>query len=285
MLRLTLPFLLFASGCATLGADALTRPMRVPIIGRAALPHRELEWKTADGLTLRGWLFEPRADVMPRGLVVLVHGKDINRQHFAGEAERFTARGYRVLAYDQRAHGRSQGERTTYGFREVDDLRRGLDLIGSARVILIGESLGAAVALQTGARDARVVGVVAGASFSDLPTIVAEHRPFFFSNDVFAQAVTLAEREVGFELEQISPARDAAAIDAPVLLLHGTKDTFIELAHSRRILANTRRGRLVPLEGVGHIDVLVARESWARIEQWFDEVIDPAGAVDGATGS
>lgn len=269
-------------GCATLGADALTRPMRVPIVGRAALPNRELEWKTADGLTLRGWLFEPRADMAPHGLVVLVHGKDINRQHFAGEAARFTSRGYRVLAYDQRAHGRSQGERTTYGFREVDDLRRGLDLVGSPRVILIGESLGAAVALQTGARDGRVVGVVAGASFSDLPTIVAEHRPFFFSNDVFAQAVEVAEREVGFDLAQISPARDAAAIDAPVLLLHGTKDTFIDPSHSRRILANARRGTLVALEGVGHIDVLVARQSWAHIERWFDEVIDP---VDGARGS
>ncbi|MBL8924480.1 MAG: alpha/beta fold hydrolase [Myxococcaceae bacterium] len=282
-MRLLAPGLVtILSSCATLGAAALTRPMRVPIVGQAPLPHRELEWRTADGLTLRGWLFEPRADTTPRGLVVLVHGKDINRQHFAGEAARFTSRGYRVLAYDQRAHGRSQGERTTYGFREVDDLKRGLDLLQATRVILIGESLGAAVALQTGARDRRVVGVVAGASFSDLPTIVAEHRPVFFSDDVFAQAVTLAEREAGFELSQISPARDAAAIEAPVLLLHGTKDTFIDPSHSQRILANTRRGALVPLEGVGHIDVLLVRESWARIERWFDEAIDP---VDAASGS
>ena len=64
----------------------------------------------------------------------------------------------------------------TFGFHEVDDVKRGIDLLGATRVVLIGESRGAAVALQTAARDSRVVGVVAGASFSDLSTIAAEHR-------------------------------------------------------------------------------------------------------------
>ncbi len=231
-----------------------------------------MSWKTADGLTLKGWLFEPSGPA--KGVVVLVHGKDINRQHFSGEAGRFTSRGYQVLAFDQRAHGASEGTRTTFGFHEVDDLRRGLDALGCSRVVLIGESLGAAVALQTGARDPRVVGVVAGASFSDLPAIVAEHRPFFFSDPVFADARSLAEQENGFRLEAINPARDAATVTVPVLLLHGTKDPFIHPDHARRIHAAAPRTELVWLEGVGHIDVLVHDEAWERIEEWLDEKVD-----------
>lgn len=283
MIRIALVLAFVSSACATLGANALTKPLRVPIVGSPSLPHRDVEWTTADGLKLKGWVFDAAPDVPARGLVVLVHGKDINRQHFSGEAVRFTKRGYQVLAFDQRAHGASEGTRTTFGFHEVDDLKRGLDLLGATRVVLIGESLGAAVTLQTAARDSRVVGAVAGASFSDLATIAAEHRPFFFSNDVFREAEKLAEAETGFRVEDISPARDAADIDAPVLLLHGTKDTFIDPAHSKRILANTKRGALVWLEGVGHIDVLIHDEAWRRIERWLDEVVD--GRVDGGSGS
>lgn len=265
------------SGCASIGANALTRPMRVPVIGAPSQAHREVEWKTADGFTLKGWVFAPEGPA--KGLVVFVHGKDINRQHFSGEVSRFTTRGYQVLAYDQRAHGASEGTSVTYGFREVDDLRRGLDLLSATRVVLIGESLGAAVALQTGARDPRIVGVVAGASFSDLPTIVAEHRPFFFSDDVFKNATALAEKEIGFHLDDISPAKDAARIEAPVMLLHGTKDPFIHPDHARRIHAAAPRTELVWLEGVGHIDVLVHDEAWTRIEEWLDEKVDALHAT------
>ncbi len=257
------------SSCASLGSSALTKPMRVPVIGSPALSHREVAWKSADGLTLKGWVFDPEG--APKGLVVLVHGKDINRQHFSGEAVRFTRRGWQVLAYDQRAHGASEGERTTFGFHEVDDLLRGVEHLKAQRVVLVGESLGAAVSLQTTARDRRVVGCVAGASFSDLETIAAERRPFFFSDDDFDRARALAEVEAGFQVAAISPLRDVATIQVPVLLLHGTRDSYIHPDHARRLHDSGPTTELVWLEGVGHLDVLVRREAWDRIERWMDE--------------
>jgi len=264
--------LVLAASCATTGASILTKPMRIPVIGSTSLPHRDVSWKTADGLTLRGWVFDPPEAA--RGLVVLVHGKDINRQHFSIEAARFTSRGYQVLAFDQRAHGASEGVRTTFGHREVDDLRRGLDLLEAERVVLIGESLGAAVSIQTAARDPRVVGVVAGASFSDLSTIVAEHRPFFFNDETFSAAVKLAEADAGFSVDNISPANDSRAIAVPFLILHGTKDGFIHPDHARRIHTAAPASELVWLPGVGHIDVLVHDAAWERIEEWLDEKVD-----------
>lgn len=269
MALMRLGLVVFTPGCASLGANALTSPMRVPIVGRPCTAHREVSWTTADGLTLRGWVFDPEGP--PQGLVVLVHGKDINRQHFAGEARRFTRRGWQVLAYDQRAHGASDGARSTFGFHELDDLQRGLDLLGARRVVLIDESRGAAVSIQTAARDPRVIGCVAGASFSDLETIVQEHRPFFFSDDVFARARALAESEAGFRIEAIAPVRGVARVTAPVLILHGTHDTFIHPDHSRRLHAQGPTSELVWLDGVGHIDVLVHATAWNRIERWFDE--------------
>lgn len=276
-MRLLLVFWALAvTGCAATREAAvrsLISPLRLPVIAHVAEPHRDVTWLTRDGLTLEGWLFEPPTP--SRGLVVFLHGKDANRAHFAGDARRFISRGYTVLAYDQRAHGRSQGQWCTFGFNEVPDLQRALDLFAALDrpVYLIGESMGAAVALETTAQDRRVAGVVAGASFSDLRTIVNEHAPSFMSATQLADAVSEAERRAKFRVDDISPARDAAAIRVPTLLLHGSDDPYISPRHSHRIRRQlTARTEFVTLEGVRHIDVLLHEKTWQLIERWFDEV-------------
>ena len=72
-----------------------------------------------------------------------------------------------MIAYDSRAHGDSQGDACTYGFFEKEDLHRVIDTLGPGPVVLIGTSLGAAVALQEAADDRRVSAVVAAETFSD----------------------------------------------------------------------------------------------------------------------
>lgn len=260
---------------ARLGALAITRPLRVPVIVEPLEPHDDLVITTDDGLRLQGWLFPVDE---PRGLVVLVHGKDINRQHFIAAAGRFQSLGFVVLAYDQRAHGLSDGAIVTYGAREARDLCRAIDTAfasGALRahpavpVFLIGESLGAAVVLQTAAQEPRVRGVVAGASFSDLRTILSEKTPFFFSNSERDEAVRAAEMEGQFKVDDVSPMRAAANIEVPVLLLHGSEDRYIPFGHSIRIYEAIKAPkRLIRLEGAGHVDVLLHEEAWQEIERF-----------------
>ncbi len=267
-----------------LAVRSLISPFRMPMVGAPSAPHQDIRFITADGLALEGWLFEPPGP--SKGLVVFLHGKDANRGHFAGDAVRFTSRGYTVLAYDQRAHGRSEGQWCTFGVKEVPDLQLALDRYAPANlpVYVIGESMGAAVALEAAARDPRIAGVVAAASFSDLRTIVADHTPFFMSPGTLAAAVQDAETRAGFHIDDVNPARDALDIHVPALLLHGSDDPYIAPGHSHRIRKNlTGRAQLVTLTGVQHIDVLLHEESWAAIEHWFDDITvltaSPAGAA------
>ena len=138
-------FVVFSSACGAtreMAVRSLISPMRLPLLGSPQAPHRDITFTTTDGLKLEGWLFEPQRPSL--GLVVLLHGKDANRGHFAEDAVRFTKRGYTVLAYDQRAHGRSEGQWCTFGIKEVPDLQLALDLYaGENPVYLIGESMGA----------------------------------------------------------------------------------------------------------------------------------------------
>jgi pimeloyl-ACP methyl ester carboxylesterase len=155
----------------------------------------------------------------------------------AGVLQRFRDRGFDVVAYDSRAHGNSGGEACTYGFHEKEDLRRVLDTVASGPIVLVGGSLGGAVALQLAASDRRISAVVAAESFSDFRTVARERAPFFFTAGSIQRAFEIAERDGHFDLDAVSPASAAREIAAPVLLVHGAEDTDTKPDHARRIFA------------------------------------------------
>lgn len=266
-------------------AGALLKPLRVPVIGSPSLAHRDFSVTAPDGVVLKGWLFSPKT--APRGVLVLVHGKDINRQHFVEAAGRFVAQGVAVVAYDQRAHGASTGQYVTYGAREVGDLKLVIDAALEAwgrelPVVVAGESLGAAVALQATAVDPRIRAVVAGAAFADLTTVIEDHAPGYLGTTGVEDAKLVAEREAGFRIADISPERAARNITVPALLIHGSEDRYLPLKHSLRILAALAGPkRLVRLEGVDHIGVLLSKEAWDEIDRFVNATLGaPAPAPE-----
>ena len=229
----------------------------------------------SDGVTLQGW--HGVATGKHRGTVIYLHGMADNRVGGVGALENFRARGFDVIAYDSRAHGESGGEACTYGYFEKNDLHRVIDTLRPGPVILIGSSLGGAVALQAAATDSRVSAVVAAEAFSDLRTIVIERAPFFFSASNIEKSFEKAEREAHIRIDEISPAEAAQEITVPVLIIHGADDTDTPPAHSQRIfdsLTGSKRFILVP--AAGHNESLQG-ESWSEIESWVNEVIDAAG--------
>jgi uncharacterized protein len=259
----------FAAGCvpSSVGAAILVDPIRTPIMQSPSLSHRSVTFRSGD-IQLSGWLFEPASK--PKGLVVFLHGRMANRTWGIEAAEKLVPQGYAVLAYDQRAHGRSEGQYCTYGHLEKGDLSRAIDAVGISPAYIIGHSLGAAVALQAAAEDRRVRAVVAAAPFSDLRTVIKERAPRFASDTEVRDSIELAEHRAGFKVDDISPKVSAAHIDVPVMLLHGTLDRSIRPDHSRRILSELRGPkRLLVLEGATHYDVLRYPVVWTEIIAWL----------------
>ena len=204
--------------------------------------------------------------------MVYLHGIADNRGSGAGVVDRFVTHGFEVVTYDSRAHGESGGDTCTYGFFEKIDLPRVLDRIETRPLILIGQSLGAAVALQTAAQDHRVGGVVAAETFSDLRTVAAERAPFFFRPWAIAAAFTAAEQRAGFIADAVSPQHAAAQITVPTLLIHGAQDLDTPPEHSKRVFAALRGPkRLILVPGAGHNGSLNGG-IWREIDQWVDAI-------------
>ena len=225
-----------------------------------------------EGLTLKGW--KCAATSGRRGTLVFLHGIADNRTSARGPIERYRSKGFDVVAYDSRAHGQSEGDACTYGYFEKRDLRRVLDTVAAGPIVLVGTSLGAAVALQAAAVDSRATVVVAAETFSDLRTVAAERAPFFFTRRIVERAFEIAERQGRFDADEASPVAAAAAIGAPVLLIHGAEDVETPPEHSRRVYAALRGvKRLILVPGAGHNHSLSRGEVWAEIDRWIESAV------------
>jgi pimeloyl-ACP methyl ester carboxylesterase len=252
------------------GAGGLLHPARRRVVGSPPSTCQDTTFG-GDGLTLKGW--QCRASTARRGTIVYLHGVADNRTSGAGIVQRFGARGFDVVAYDSRAHGESDGDVCTYGFFEKNDLHHVLDRVGPGPIVLIGTSLGAAVALQEAARDSRVTAVVAAETFSDLRTVATERAPFVFTSGIIARAFQIAEQQGHFRVDEVSPAMAAAEIKIPVLLIHGAADTDTPPEHSQRVLAAlVGPKRLILVSGAGHNESLRG-EVWNEVERWIDQTV------------
>ena len=110
---------------------------------------------TEDGFTLAG-------DLLGAGTrgVVLVHGADTDSRSWLPLARQLSERGFRVLVFDFRGHGRSQGERSaTKAPRDVAAAARFLRDQGVQEVVVVGETMGGLAALKAVSDGTVVAGV------------------------------------------------------------------------------------------------------------------------------
>jgi len=266
-----------------IGAGALLHPSK-RLVRMATPPACRDDTFAGAGVTLKGWRCPTSAP--RRGAIVWLHGVADNHGSAAGLVERFLPRGFDLVAYDSRAHGGSGGDACTYGFYEKQDLARVIASIDPGPVVLIGDSLGGAVALQEAAQDPRVSAVVAAETFSDLRTVATERAPRLFTAGVLRRAFERAAAEGHFDVDAVSPARAAASIHVPVLLIHGDSDIDTPPNHSRRIFdALNGPKRLILVPGGTHNSAL-RPEVWREIDQWIDRVLStpPPSSPSGRAG-
>ena len=268
--------LLGGAGCslAGIGAGALLHPSR-----RTAIPPppdgcSNVTFAGA-GVSLDAWRCAATTD--RRGTLIYLHGVADNRGSSTGVVQRYRSRGFDVIAYDSRAHGQSTGDSCTYGYYEKQDLAHVIDTLADGPVVLIGTSLGAAVALQAAAADPRIRVVVAAETFSDLRTVASERAPFFFTAGTIDRAFTMAARDGRFAVTDVSPLRAAPRIQVPVLLIHGAADRETPPSHSQRVFeALPGRRRLILVPGKGHNQSL-SDSVWSDVDRWIDEGLAASG--------
>jgi pimeloyl-ACP methyl ester carboxylesterase len=234
----------------------------------------ETAFRSLDGTALSGTVTIPGNSAS--GLAVLVHGAGVTR-HEGGFFTRLTAglarAGIRCLRFDLRAHGASGGRPEEVTITGVtNDIRAACDHLRaesgqSSPVHVIAASFsGGAAALHAAYRPQDVERLVLLNPRLDYRERYITSRPYFEGDYIAPQAAQdLDERgftelspfELGRallnEVQYLDPKSIVAAVRAPALLVHGTKDTFVPVESSRRYLPLFGGpAELLELEGAQH---------------------------------
>jgi uncharacterized protein len=243
----------------------------------------DLDVRAPDGALLRGW--KVRA-AKPNGTWVLVfHGVADNRYGMTEHARVLLQAGYGVVMMDQRAHGASGGAMASYGWLERGDASKVIDALVQtehpAHLFALGNSMGAAIALQSAGEDARIEAVVAEAPFADLQEAAYDYAGLqrwpTLGKTLFAPGawtvVYRGEKLAGFPAREVSSVKAVERRAFPVLLICDGADVVLPCRHSEKILqAATAAKELWQVPGALHTGALGAapREFRRRVTAFFD---------------
>jgi cephalosporin-C deacetylase-like acetyl esterase len=139
------------------------------------MDRKDIEFPTADGLVLRGWLFTPDAGAGHHPAISMAHGYAGVKEHGLERFARvFAEAGFVVLVHDHRNFGASDGSirGDVDPWQQISDWRRAISFLESrpevdgCRIGVWGTSYAGGHAIVLGATDRRISCVVA-----QVPTI------------------------------------------------------------------------------------------------------------------
>lgn len=224
----------------------------------SGLDFEELAIETEDGERLHGW-WVTTSRSHSAGNVLFFHGNAGNIGDRVPLANLLASEGFDVMLFDYRGYGRSTGrpcERGTYldaqAARDVMVARADCD---PARVIYLGESLGAAVAAEL-AQSSPPCALILQSPFTSLRDVARRHYPL--PRSLIPDAYPTIRR--------------IRSIAAPLLVLHGDRDTIVPVSHGRKLFeAANQPKHLHVFPGLGHNDLLRAGTRYGQvITHWID---------------
>ncbi len=216
-------------------------------------------FSAADGTRLHGW-YVPHGD--PRAVVLFCHGNAGNVTHRAGVLRTLHGQvGVSVLIFDYRGYGRSEGKPSEAGI--LADARAARAWLAGRtgavenRIVLMGRSLGGAVAVDLAAADG-ARGLVLESTFTSVPAAAAALYPYL-----------PVRRMMRVRLDS---AAKIAKYRGPLLQSHGDADTLIleNLGRKLHEAANEPK-QFITIRGAGHNDPQ-SREYYQALIAFLDRL-------------
>jgi len=245
-----------------------------------------------DGTQLQAWFVRPTAS--NGSAVLMLHGVGDSRAGMEPYMGMFLERGYSVLMPDSRGHGTSSGI-ATYGLYESADVHSWVNwLVKNEKPVCVfglGESMGAAILLQSLQVEHRFCAVAAESPFADFREAAYDRVSHQFragpwlGKTLLRPAIDIAFLEGrvvhGIDLESVRPQDAVAGSSTPILLIHGGADTHIGLRHSQLLHQINPKTELWVIPGVEHTLVFRThpQEFTDKIFTFFAAHSVPAGAL------
>lgn len=228
-------------------------------VGASVPGFRDVTYETADGLRLAGG-FREAAPGMPT--LLFFHGNAATWQSTTQVLAPLVREGYGVFAASYRGYRANPGRPSEAGL--FHDARAAADWLAANGVaahdlVVVGNSLGSGPAVEL-ARTIRPRGLALISPFASMTEVAAANARWlpveWLLRDRFDNAARLPE------------------VTAPVLILHGDRDTLIPLAQAQRLAKLAQNATLVVVPRAGH-ELVALPETPALMSAWLEGLPAP----------
>ena len=204
-----------------------------------------------NGRNLASWRWGP----LDAPAVLLAHGWGGHAAQMHAFVPRLLGAGYRVIAYDQPAHGLSEGRLTG-----LPDFAGALAAVaahhGEVRHVISHSLAGAAVALAV-SRGLRLQSTVLVSPPSDLVGYSRRFARWTWMREGLRRAMQAAiEERFGLRWSEMEIARLAPRLKTPALVIHDRDDAMVPWKQGAALARAWPGARLLSTQGLGHGRIL-----------------------------
>jgi uncharacterized protein len=208
-----------------------------------------------------------------KGTVVFFHGFSGEKSSMLERADILNKLNYNTLLVDFMGSGGSEGNETTVGFKEAEEVKSCVEYLrqkGEKRIYLFGTSMGAAAVLKAeNDYQMNTQGLILECPFGSMyaTTCARFDRMNVPSFPMAGLLVFWGGVQNGFWAYSHNPVDYAKSVKCPVLLMYGKQDKTITEQDTRSIFSNLNNplNELKVYPNAGHEDFLKQyRPEWAR---------------------
>lgn len=195
-------------------------------------PFEDIMLKTEDGITLKGWYIHSAKPTDKA--IIICHGYPMDKGNVLSFCPIFHNH-YNILLFDFRGMGESGGRITTVGFNETKDLEAAVSHLrhrGIKKIGALGFSLGGAVIIL--ANNPYISAAISDSTYDQLDTMIeAVYHNFHVLKYPFIYFTKLIAKLIfGIDTSRVSPLAVVKDFKSPLLLIHGDRDTQIDVKNS-----------------------------------------------------
>ncbi|MEZ0130943.1 alpha/beta hydrolase [Flavobacterium sp. LBUM151] len=217
-----------------------------------------------------------------KGTVILFHGYGAEKSLMIEKSNEFIKLGFSTMLVDFMGSGNSEGNQTTIGYMEAEEVKTSFDYLkqtGEKNIYLFGTSMGA-VAIMKCIKDYKIKpkGIIIECPFGSMyETVCARFKKM--NAPTFPMAGILlfwGGIQNGFWGFSHNPKEYAKTISCPTLLLYGEKDKSVSRKEIDEIYTNLRGPKTLSIyKNTGHENYLIKNKvGWNKdVSEFFNKTI------------
>jgi len=263
--------------CLSIGCtNMFFYPMKKHVLSpkKIGLSYEDNYITTDDGTRLHGWFLPSKGPA--KATILFLHGNAENISTHIGAVYWLPKQGFNVYLYDYRGYGKSEGElNIDTAISDVSTVIAQLskrDDVDDSKLIVFGQSLGAAIAANAVAQNQanfNIAALVMESGFSDFRNIAREKLSESWITWAFQWPLSLTITN------KYSPQTALSSISKiPVLIMHGDNDKVIPLEHGKLLYESASQPKELWIIPNGkHTAATTLKSYRIKLIKYFDDAL------------